>query len=86
MSTQTLDSMVEKRNESEDYLLDAKMLTEERPLTRNGRKRRRKAIISSLIRVLLEPNSPQESEEEAEKYDALLLLSCIVCITPLESV
>lgn len=37
------------------------------PRSRHGRRSRRKAIISSLIRVLLEETgSPPESEEEAE--------------------
>lgn len=33
---------------------------------KKGRKARRKAIVSSLIKILLEPTSPAESEDELE--------------------
>ena len=72
IGTQILGCNVEKRFDSDDDLLDAELLAERRPSTRVGRRRRKKAIVSALIRVLLEPTSPQESEDEsAEKYDIL---------------
>ena len=37
------------------------------PKTRMGRRNRKKAVISSLLKILLDSASPAESEEEAER-------------------
>ena len=59
---------VRRREEFEDQLYDADLgYGLDRALrSKRSRKGRRKAIIASLIRILLEPASPAESEDEPE--------------------
>lgn len=55
----------EERDEGDDFF-EHEIRRELRRRGRRGRKSRRKAIISSLIKILLDPVSPVESEEETE--------------------
>lgn len=60
-----------RRQELEDYQFydtetDLRYGLDRALRRRGGRRSRRKAIISSLIRILLDPVSPAESEEEPE--------------------
>ena len=60
---------IEAGDDSGDYLSSAQELLEQRrPSSRSARRQRRKAIIASLIRALLEPSSPADSDDEIERY------------------
>jgi hypothetical protein len=65
--------------ELEDYQYESDLRL---ALNKRGRKRRRKAIISSLIKILMEPVSPAESDEELEKLvmspNSEFLCLCVV--------
>ena len=65
--------------EMEDYQVYGSPLSQGlRQRHHRGRRSRQKAIISSLIKILMEPGSPLESEEETELWVVMELLSISV--------